>query len=424
MTTGVVLLSYFGPGEKAPGVRIARLAIAARRLNYHVSIICAGSEDADYTWNNDVDVRMFRRRDPSEWRDRRRPLLTEVAQKRTTPHLLPKPIRRLARALLQPDEYVLSASRFFHRARKECIRLEKEYQRVVAVVSSPPWSTAIVGILLRRAGTATVCFDLQDLWSGNPVARWPPFGRFIARSLERRVLRAAQGVLFVNEQVARHYTSHWAFLSTKPSAIAPIGIEGDVPTVLEVRPREVMRIGYFGTLYQDRSFANLLSACQQLQERNPKPIVEWYGELLDDHPSLPALRNFVSQGVLRLHDSLPHAEALEKMRAFDLLLAVPSPGYGEELTTKLYDYMSVGRPVLALCPRGSYLDRFLDTSQAGVSFPPEDAEGIRAFVERCLNDTVTLYPRVEFLAAHSIRAIGDALQDLMNRLPPLANDRQ
>ena len=424
MTTAVVLLSYFGPGEKAPGVRIARLAIAARRLNYHVSIVCAGNEDADYTWNNDIDVRMFRRRDPSDWRDRRRPALTEVGQKRATPHLLPKPIRKLARALLQPDEYVLSASRFFQRARKECVRLEKEYQRVVAVVSSPPWSTAIVGILLRHAGAATVCFDLQDLWSGNPVARWPPLGRFLARSLERRALRAAHGVLFVNEQVAKHYTSHWAFLRTKPSAIAPIGIDGEVPPVLEVRPRKVLRIGYFGTLYQDRSFANLLTACQQLRERMPKPIVEWYGEVLDDHPSLPGLRDFVTQGVLELHNSLPHAEALERMRAFDLLLAVPSPGYGEELTTKLYDYMSVGRPVLALCPRGSYLDRFLGISQAGVSFPPEDAEGIRAFVERCLTDTVTLYPRVEFLAAHSIPAIGDALQDLMSQLPPRANDRQ
>src|SRR5207253_11020160 len=76
-------------------------------------------------------------------------------------------------------------------------------------------------------------------------------------------------------------------------------------------------------------------------------------------------------------------EALELMRGSDIQVLVGFNGTGDELQVpaKLYEYLGVGRPVLALAPeRGPILEILEQSGVSGKVCDPDDPEKIAAAI--------------------------------------------
>ena len=77
---------------------------------------------------------------------------------------------------------------------------------------------------------------------------------------------------------------------------------------------------------------------------------------------------------------MPQAEALKHMADTDYLLLTMTNDIS--VPGKLFEYMAVHKPILAMAARGSEVDQLLAETSAGLCVPPDDTEGIRAMLTR------------------------------------------
>jgi hypothetical protein len=64
------------------------------------------------------------------------------------------------------------------------------------------------------------------------------------------------------------------------------------------------------------------------------------------------------------------------------------------LPGKLFEYMASGKPILAITPKGSEVDRILQETGVGISSPPDDRAGIQAMINRALDGWLKNQPIV------------------------------
>ena len=84
--------------------------------------------------------------------------------------------------------------------------------------------------------------------------------------------------------------------------------------------------------------------------------------------------------------TLSRAQALALQRAADALVLLTSRNAGEA-TSKLYEYLASGRPVLALAT-GNEAARIVAETGAGVTVDPTDVPGIAAALRRVAAGTL------------------------------------
>jgi len=173
-------------------------------------------------------------------------------------------------------------------------------------------------------------------------------------AVDRRLVARADVVTVISEPMARYYRQFHPSVHCIEN-----GYDGELLEFARMRiatssaptggPRVVR---YMGTITRDRIPENLLRALS----RDPQSFVgnlelEFYG----DSRLLQAAvdRDFPSvRRLLRFLPPVPYAESLEKTLSADLLLFVETSDRSSlsaqgVLTTKLFEYLAAGRPILA-----------------------------------------------------------------------------
>jgi glycosyltransferase involved in cell wall biosynthesis len=282
--------------------------------------------------------------------------------------------RRAAAALLVPDTYA-GWRPFAQRAALAAARLE----RFDALYStSPPESTHLAALSVhRRTGLPWVA-DFRDPWMNLHLLD-PPSALHarLHRRMEARVCAGAEVVV----------TTRWheaALRAAHPLArVVRIGngFDGDeVRAVEEVRPApRPFRVVHAGMLTQGRSAVPFLEALARWLASAPdargEVAVEFLGPREDANER--ALSRLGLGDVARFCDTLPHAETLRAERAAHVLLLIKhaNPRYDGLVPGKLYEYIGLARPVLALAPPGEARD-LVQTLRRGETADPSDVAEI------------------------------------------------
>ena len=413
----LVILSYHGPEEAAAGIRAGRMARGCSIHGHRVVLVHGSDADGVYQWRDQITVRTFRRPSASRFRGEPLPALTKDHKPSVIRSALGKNIKALANAVLQPDRGILAQERFVQTVCAAAARLKSTDPTPVVIASGPPWSTVLAGIEGARRLQVPLVVDFQDLWSNNPVARWPILARSRAQRWERHAIERAGGLVFVNEMVAAGYRARWPTVGSRPATVVPIGFDGPPPSHMEIVPGKSFAIGYFGSLYRDRDFGALLDALESLRGQGFDARLKWYGEVLGDHPIRAQLGRYVDSGAIELIGRVPHDKVRPLMQECEWLLVVPSPAYPEELTTKLYDYLDAGRPILALAAPGTLLERFLRLSRCGYSRAPADQVGLVGLLQDSLRNGLSLHPDHSFLSSQRTESLGTSLSLLLAQIP-------
>jgi glycosyltransferase involved in cell wall biosynthesis len=267
-------------------------------------------------------------------------------------------------------------------AREICGVLRRERCGAVVACTGELIDFPAAYLASRRLGLPfyAYCFDL---WSHQGVTR---LERAWARWAERVVLRGAARVVVPNEFLADEYRRRYGI---HPSVIhnpaAPEdGHVGPVPW--PARPGEV-RIVYTGQVYaaQQDALGNLVTAIARMGRPDVK---------LHVYTAQPAerLRRQGLDGPVIFHAHLPPSRIAQVQREADLLylpLAFRSP-YPHIIRTsapsKLGDYLSSGRAILAHVPPDSFVKSYLARHDCGVVVDRPDPGLLAAAVERLIED--------------------------------------
>jgi len=361
MQQKVLILSYhFPPDPSVGGQRIFRFYKYLSRFGYEPIVVAACADQPPPMPN----VHYIRDRSARFWQDPNAaaaglPFATQV--------------ERVARLLVLPGqvglEWSLSAGDL-------CAELIRQHKPAALISSYPPLAVSIAAERALRQADCPWIADLRDPMSVLGATQW--LGRLLSERFEKRMQQASAVIANCDTALA-DILSRRPSLQPKAFAIWN-GFDPDqVQSALPVDDHGKRRIVHSGSLYDGRNPNLVLRSLQRLRNRGLAldVVVELVGDVSASSGVDAALVDIgVQQGWIVTTGPLPKAEADRRSRsAHGLLLLQPQTTVS--VPAKLFDYVRIGRPVLAIMAPGSPIeDLLVRAGLAHLSVYPNDREDV------------------------------------------------
>jgi glycosyltransferase involved in cell wall biosynthesis len=231
----------------------------------------------------------------------------------------------------------------------------------VAYSSSGPFTSHAVALILKRLTGKPWVAELRDGWYRWNRAIFPDYPRWrdaLERRLEAAAIRAADRVILVTERMADAFRAQYGDVPSEHFSVVPNGFDPSQFTAPQARkPVDRWVVLHAGALYYGRTLATFLEAVRRVREADAEFAQDFRLRLLGTLDA--AARAELTRGDLghsiEVVGQKPHAEAIAAMRdaAALLLVANTTPGAEATVPAKLFEYLAVGRPVLAVAPTAS-----------------------------------------------------------------------
>jgi len=417
----VLVLTYEFPPAAGSGVqRIAKLCKFLPDSGIVPHVVCAEpppGHPVDHSLDADVrraEVTRLAARDPARAisrmmrpaktvRSRLRPSRTgNVGASAASPGV-PASIR-VARLISDDD-----ASFWARSAVSAGVRVGRAAEVGAVLASGPTFSVLVAGARVAEQLGVPLVADMRDGWLTNPGT--PSEGRRAerARRHQRLVMDSASVVTCVSGPIAEEATAAGA----RRVEIIPNGFDAEEMPAWDPVADATVRVGFMGRFYglTDpapflRGLAEALAAASGQAPDVRLEVVGPPSERLD--AVADALG--VTEQVIH-HGLLPHDEALALMARMDvgLVTIADVPGADAVYTTKLFEYLGMGLPVLVVGPgEGAAADLVCDAG-AGWTVNPADtgalAELLRGLsVEKRGAGRVTTKPDLSIIKTFERRA--------------------
>jgi glycosyltransferase involved in cell wall biosynthesis len=245
-----------------------------------------------------------------------------------------------------------------------------------AVISTfPPVSTHLAALQLRRKYDVQWIADFRDPLAGSPsrkaVAHLAgPLSPKVDAFLERGIFRHADFLIANTDVVADVWRRRYPEAAHKIHHIWN-GFDAEEPAdARPIPPRPYKVLLHAGTIYQGRHPGLLLNVIDRLISTgrlNPALFrVRLLGGLIPGTiPNPDVLERLLRTGCVELVPSVSRAEAARQTAEADYLLLIDLND-GLQLPSKVFEYIRIGRPILALTGKNSPAARVLEG--AGISY--------------------------------------------------------
>jgi glycosyltransferase involved in cell wall biosynthesis len=256
------------------------------------------------------------------------------------------------------------------------IRLVRRHDIDVVLSTSPPPSTHLIGAAIARATGIAWVADLRDSLVAHAHRRADSTATRAKSSLQRRVARLvatrADAITCVSEAISEETRA----LDPRGRVVTIAnGCDFDDVAGLEHHPSPRFRLTHTGSFFGRRDPRPFLQA---LHDSGLDVVARFLG---DFRPSDRAWAEGLGLGDrLELLPYAPRAASLALQRDSEaLLLLIPeADGRGRGvLSGKVFEYVAVGRPILAVVPPDGAAAELIRETGAGIVAPPDDVGAIR-----------------------------------------------
>jgi hypothetical protein len=282
-------------------------------------------------------------------------------------------VRRLAAATLMPDTY-RGWKPYALRAARRTVSVD-HFDALYS--TSPPETSHLVARDIHRETGLPWVADFRDPWMNLYLLR-PPTAvhAWLHRRMERSVCRQAHVVVTTrwHEQLLRA-----RYPNADVTRIAN-GYDGaEAASVASTRPGDgPMRITHAGMLTQNRSAVPFLRGLRRFLHARPDAagnIDALFVGAREDENELAA-HGLGLGDVVRFADTAAHGETLQIERSSHILLLIKhvNPDYDGLVPGKLYEYVGLRRPILAIAPEGEAADIVTGLGRGEVARPEDEAD--------------------------------------------------
>jgi glycosyltransferase involved in cell wall biosynthesis len=239
----------------------------------------------------------------------------------------------------------------------------------------------LAGALKRRYGYPLVV-DFRDDFSAVMARGWRRFFRPLYQRMEGWVAGLADHVTVTTEMLRQDLMARHGLASGRVSVVYNVvpatGHAERIPSP-EGRPRRIVYAGAISRIQRPeillKAYACLAARCPGIQRELE---VEVYG------PESPYFRVSVRKHLCdgtRFGGFLPRARLLERLASADLgFLSLGDPVYAYATPTKLFEFIELGIPMVAVLPPGAARD-LIERHQLGLVVDLGDVEGLAAVLE-------------------------------------------
>jgi hypothetical protein len=263
---------------------------------------------------------------------------------------------------------------------------QSEYHPDILTTFGTPMSDHLIGLELKKIYGIPWIAHFSDPWVENEFKGYNSFTRGINLALERKVVEAADRLIFTSaETVALVMSKYSEDLRTKTRVLSHAFEPGLFDQTQESAGARIV-IRYVGDLYGRRTPAPLFRALAEIAASDPGLLedvtFEFVGSITDFKLSDVGFDQLPS-GLVDFHPTVDYLKSLALMSAADGLLVIDAPAATSVfLPSKLVDYIGAGRPVLGITPPGAAAKLIAELG-GWVTDPTDDlgtGKAVRSFI--------------------------------------------
>lgn len=274
-------------------------------------------------------------------------------------------------------------------AYKKAAKLIREFNIETVVTTSPPHSTQLIGLKLKRNFSIRWIADLRDPWTDiyyYNQFKHTALARMIDQNYERIVVENADVLVAVSEDVKRIFAGKTLIPASEKTVIIPNGFDEDDFYRKEFPKEEKKVITYTGTISEAYDVSGLLEAIRKLGEQvKQELIVRFVGKV----PQSIADK-FIDTGVSTdLVGYVDHAKSIEYLYRSDLLLMIVPRVINNRgiITGKFFEYLASGKSIIAVGPTDGDLANLIDETNCGKIFDYADVDNMYCFLSEILKNS-------------------------------------
>lgn len=255
----------------------------------------------------------------------------------------------------------------------------KETTVDLIVSTGPPHSMHLIALGLKKKFDIPWVADFRDPWTDIDFyhkLRLTSWADHIHRKLELKVLKDADHVVTVSPNCAKDLSK----IPGKKVKVIHNGFDPEDFERLVSSPDNFFTIAHFGAFNRDRNPKVLWNVLGKLAKENKtfkeKLCIRLIGQT-DNSVIQNIERNHLKENLIQV-DHLPHKKGLEELAKSQILLLPinDAPNARGILPGKMYEYMALKRPILAIGPTRSDFAKILNETKAGLTFNYNDSAGM------------------------------------------------
>lgn len=279
-----------------------------------------------------------------------------------------KLVKGLIKKLLIPDAKILWAVAVSIKLLKSGLAKDD-----IVLTSSPPNSSHIVGLIIKKFKKTQWIADFRDAWTIDPLDEEfnkRKIRRTIEKFLERAVIKNCDNAILNTEYSCKLYKEKYAEYKNKFTTIN----NGFNSGLFEASRRNIkskadlssITLAHFGALSKShfqRTINNFIDAVGLIKENHGgKPvnvILKFYGDLTDEEIQL--INECKTSFHLEYVGQLKYEKAVEEMLKCNALILIDrcikeNGGNATNIPGKVYDYLGCRKPIIPIIPDGACMD--------------------------------------------------------------------
>ena len=311
--------------------------------------------------------------------------------------------RKIASLIFIPDSRILWLPFALYRIS----RINRQTPLDLIIATMPPFTSGLIAKWAFKLFGIPYFLDFRDAWTNNPYLPELTLAHSnIQKRLEWWVLKKARGTIFVNPRLQSYYLSAYPFLKDKPNQLIRNGFDPDDFTGIEQTKSSgssgILKIGIMGTIYSQGNAPNTLietisEILQENRQLSEKIKIYFVGKWTTTFKAWVSGLNLEPN--INWIGYLEHRRALEFISQMDFLtLAIQSDIPGSENVTpgRIYEYLYLKCPILALCPLNSDLAGLIIDTQSGLVFDYYNKEKLKATILEWFENPAELISQFKF----------------------------
>jgi hypothetical protein len=225
----------------------------------------------------------------------------------------------------------------------------------VVIGSTPPWPMLLAAMIAKWRFSIPCILDYRDHFSECHEMPGGPFAKWLEKRIDQQLVKHADAVVAISPPMAKYYAS----MRNDVHCILN-GFDHEVLDAARLRSRRIdsngrIVIRYMGIVSPGRVPHNLMLALLRLKNENPELLarisLEFYGNAVLIAQAISEKYSGL-QDSFSYHESVSYGESLRLIVEADFLLfsetsSMSSISAQGILTTKLFEYIGSGRPILA-----------------------------------------------------------------------------
>lgn len=334
-----------------------------------------------------------------------------------------------------PDPQVGWAINAYRHAR----RLLREEGIRHVYISGTPFSSFLIGAMLKRVAGVRVVIDYRDPWTQSITYHRTGLRRWIDRKMEAWIVRRSDAVVSnTRHNDARMAVEFGAGRPREQFVAIHNGFDREDFASIERTRNDKFTMTYAGAFYYSVGSNDGRGSGDEMKTYSPLFFFEALAAFFARRPEAksqtrvrfmgvlgqgydPSIRDRGLDGVIERVGYVDYDQHLRVLKNSDALLLVLSRGEKSRgwIPSKFFQYLGTGNPILAMAPEGEVREIVRETG-AGVCVEPDDVAGASRAIEELYDGWRSRAPArsrdADAIARYERRNLTQALARVLDRL--------